>query len=42
MKLEQKFETVEPNHINYIEGLVESGRWICYCFAKMNCLKILI
>jgi hypothetical protein len=23
MKLEQKFEVVEPNHVNYLEGLVE-------------------
>jgi len=23
MKLEQKFEVVEPYHINYLEGLVE-------------------
>jgi hypothetical protein len=21
MKLEQKFEVVEPNHVNYLEGL---------------------
>ena len=34
MKLEQKFESVEPNHINYLEGLVEVADDFAIGFAE--------
>jgi hypothetical protein len=38
MKLEQKFEVVEPNHVNYLEGLVEVADEYAIDFAKW-CFK---
>ena len=34
MKLEQKFEAVEPNHKNYLEGLVEVADEFAIDFAN--------
>jgi hypothetical protein len=34
MKLEQKFEAVEPNHKNYLEGLVEVADEFAIDFAR--------
>lgn len=33
MKLEEKFESVEPNHKNYLEGLVEVADEFAIDFA---------
>ena len=34
MKLEQKFEAVEPYHVNYLKGLVEVADEFAMAFAE--------